>query len=95
MAPPGMGKSHVLAALVCHPVWYKERFIYLPSFRTLVMHTRECLPSLLLFVFHDDHHFCGKINIVKGVNHFVEKRRRPPDVLNVLNRDGLASTASS
>ena len=59
--------------LVCHPVWYKERVLDLPSCRTIVMRTRECRPIMLLFFYHNDYHLCGKINIVKGANHSVRK----------------------
>ena len=76
-------------------VTYKERVLDLPSCRTIVTHTHECRPIMLLFFYHNDYHLCRKINIVKAANHSVRKYHRLPGTLNVLNRHGLTSTASS
>lgn len=50
----GTGKSHLLAALVCHLVRDKKRVVYIPDCLHLLEDAREYFRSALLFAFYDD-----------------------------------------
>ena len=50
----GYGKSHLLAALVCHLIARDERVIYIPDCRALLEDSVEYLQATMLFAWADD-----------------------------------------
>ncbi len=88
----GTGKSHLLAALVCHLVRDKKRVIYLPDCHGLLEDARECFRSALLFAFYDDGFSRETIENAWSVDElfgFVRKRPRGSLYLIIDQRDAL------
>jgi len=62
----GVGKSHLLAALVCHLIREGKRVVYIPDCRGLRKAFAQNLRDALLFAFHDDTHSCNNIMHATG-----------------------------
>ena len=88
----GTGKSHLLAALVCHLVRDRKRVVYLPGCLHLLEDARECFRSALLFAFYDDYHSRQTIEgtwIVDDLLEFVRKQPRGSLYLIIDQRNTL------
>lgn len=88
----GTGKSHLLAALVCHLVRDKKRVIYLPDCHYLLKDAREGFRSALLFAFYNDHFSRQTIENALSVDElvgFVRKQPRSSLYLIVDQRNAL------
>jgi hypothetical protein len=74
----GTGKSHLLAALVCHLVRDRKRVVYLPDCLRLLEDARECFRSALLFAFYDSPYSCEVIGNACSVDELVDFVQRRP-----------------
>jgi hypothetical protein len=52
--PSGVGKTHLLAALVFYLVQKRERVVYLPDCGDVLSNPLRCIKEALLFAFYDD-----------------------------------------
>jgi hypothetical protein len=75
----GGGKSHLLAALVCHLIQNGERVVYFPDCADLVENPIKGLQKALLFAFHDVHHLCTAINNASTVEDLVRFANHQPE----------------
>ena len=100
--PAGTGKSHLLAALVCHLVRQGERVVFIPDCNALLTDLKGVIRDALLFAFHGDPHLCDEItraNDVDDLFRFVDQRARQTicfvvDQRNALDSDGPADLMS-
>jgi energy-coupling factor transporter ATP-binding protein EcfA2 len=72
----GCGKSHLLAALVCHLIREGKRVVYLPDCCRLLREPRQVIQRALLFAFHDKGDFdtIKKTNDVNVLIKFMSRR---------------------
>ena len=69
--PSGTGKSHLLAALVCHLVREGERVVFIPDCSALLTDLRGVIRKALLFAFHDNPYLRDEINLANDMDDLV------------------------
>ena len=69
--PSGMGKSYILAALVCFLIRKGKRVVYIPDWGVLLGNPGGCLQIALQHTFHDDRGLCSQINSSRGMDHLL------------------------
>jgi hypothetical protein len=74
----GGGKSHLLAALVCHLVREGKRVVYIPDCRELVESPIQRFRDAFLFAFHDKAHLHARINNARTLQDLVDFAMKQP-----------------
>lgn len=76
--PSGMGKSHLVAALVCHLIKNGKRVVYIPDCARLLEDHEAYIQEALLFAFYDDADSVNAIMHSRAMHHLLLFVRNQP-----------------